>query len=332
MATPRPRRGNSFLGASRRLAAQHRRTLMRTPVVKRHTSPESGVLLFFRRVAPGVVILWHRVLPGLRSAGAALLWLHHTRMEGLPPGPGACRARWDGSRRPRTIAVPAYRPPHKRGGTALGASALQGRGEGQPPGTLRPVRPLARSESQRPRTRAGAGPRAAGLLGVRRRTGGMMAAPGCQARPACPRAAAGAPAPLPALWRTRVSSPPPPVATSRRRHGPAEGPAPSAPGRPLLCLATPESPSSIAAFQAGRTLLVRPCRHPLPHQADSFALIRHQHGKYAHANPSVPEIKTTAAFPEGCTRPLWKRGSKEGQPILRRSKYAKGLLHIPWGP
>ena len=38
----------------------------------------------------------------------------------------------------------------------------------------------------------------------------------------------------------------------------------AASGRPLLCCAAPESPSSITAFQAGRTLLVCPCRHPLP--------------------------------------------------------------------
>jgi hypothetical protein len=38
----------------------------------------------------------------------------------------------------------------------------------------------------------------------------------------------------------------------------------AASGRPLLCRAAPESPPSIAAFQAGRTLLVCPCRHPLP--------------------------------------------------------------------
>jgi hypothetical protein len=38
----------------------------------------------------------------------------------------------------------------------------------------------------------------------------------------------------------------------------------SASCRLLLCLAAPESTSSIAALQAGRTLLVRSCRYPLP--------------------------------------------------------------------
>ena len=46
-------------------------------------------------------------------------------------------------------------------------------------------------------------------------------------------------------------------------------------GRPLLCPATPESPSSIAAFQAGWTLLVCPCRPPLPRRG------RGTRGQYA---------------------------------------------------
>src|SRR5437016_6840733 len=58
---------------SRYLCQNPRRTLMRTPVVKRQTTPGSGFCAFFRRVGPGAVILWQRVLTWFRSAGAALM-------------------------------------------------------------------------------------------------------------------------------------------------------------------------------------------------------------------------------------------------------------------
>ena len=181
---------------------------MRTPVVKRQTSPESGFLLFFRRVDPGVVILWQRVLTWFRSAGAAISGLHHTLLAGLPPGhwrwPRAV-VRLSAPSKHRCPLLPSYaqaRRPISRRQCAPGA------GEGQPTGTMRHLRPRDRSASTRPITRAGAGHRASGLMGVRRRTGGSMAEHGCQARPSCPSAAAGAPAPLPARWRTRVRSNP----------------------------------------------------------------------------------------------------------------------------
>src|SRR4030095_14812394 len=56
-------------------------TLMRTPVVKRQTSPESGFFAFFRQLGPGAVILWQRVLTWFLSAGAAIMWLHQTLIE-----------------------------------------------------------------------------------------------------------------------------------------------------------------------------------------------------------------------------------------------------------
>ena len=61
------------------------RTLMRTPVVKRHTPPRSGFSSFFPLgFKLSVVRLWQRVLASLPSAGAPTR-LHHTRMEALSP-------------------------------------------------------------------------------------------------------------------------------------------------------------------------------------------------------------------------------------------------------
>jgi hypothetical protein len=135
------RRTHAYLGAN---------ALMRTPVVKRQTSPESGFLLFFRRVAPGVVILWQRVLTWFRSAGAALMWLHQTLIEGLPPVQGDCRELWYGSRRPRNISVPSYRPTQKRGCTLLCPSEYQARvrGSTQSPSVTSAIGPGARAGVQ----------------------------------------------------------------------------------------------------------------------------------------------------------------------------------------
>ena len=85
MATPRPRRRGDSLGGSRGLAAQHRRTLMRPPVVKRQTTPQSGFCALFREAlghalsVSGHVFRLHccRLVPPTGR--------HHTRMEGLPP-------------------------------------------------------------------------------------------------------------------------------------------------------------------------------------------------------------------------------------------------------
>jgi len=50
-------------------------------------------VLFFRRGDPGAVILWQRVLAWLRSAGAAIMWPHHTHIEGRPPSMAITESR-----------------------------------------------------------------------------------------------------------------------------------------------------------------------------------------------------------------------------------------------
>jgi hypothetical protein len=114
------------------------RTLMRTPVVKRQTSPESGFFAFFPPCRS-----WCRHPLATCSDLVSLGWcgahaLHHTRIEGRPP----LWWRWPravgGSRRPRNFSVPSYRPLQKRGSISLCASELQVRGRGstrQPSGT-----------------------------------------------------------------------------------------------------------------------------------------------------------------------------------------------------
>jgi hypothetical protein len=69
----------------RHLMHQPGRTLMRTPVVKRHTTPKSGFLVFFRRVGPGVVSLSQRVLTWFPCSGTDTLCLHQTLIEALSP-------------------------------------------------------------------------------------------------------------------------------------------------------------------------------------------------------------------------------------------------------
>ena len=70
------------------------RTLMRTPVVKRQTSPQSGFFTFFRQRDPGSILLWQRVLTGFLSAGTAIMWLHQTLLEGRPPGEWRLQRTW----------------------------------------------------------------------------------------------------------------------------------------------------------------------------------------------------------------------------------------------
>jgi hypothetical protein len=47
--------------------------------------PLERIFCFFPRRKPGAVPLWPRVLACFLSAGTALMWLHHARIEGLPP-------------------------------------------------------------------------------------------------------------------------------------------------------------------------------------------------------------------------------------------------------
>jgi hypothetical protein len=60
---------------------------MRTPFVKRHPTPRSGVGAFFRFPGPGAVCSPSRVLTALPWAGAPLAWRPQTRLAALsPPG------------------------------------------------------------------------------------------------------------------------------------------------------------------------------------------------------------------------------------------------------
>ena len=67
-------------------------TIMRTPVVKRHTPPKSGFFAFFRR-SSGAVILWQRVRTSFPPRGAGGTWLHQTLLEVLSP----CERRLQGA-------------------------------------------------------------------------------------------------------------------------------------------------------------------------------------------------------------------------------------------
>jgi hypothetical protein len=106
------------------------RTLMRTPVVKRQTSPESGFFAFFPPCRS-----WCNHPLATCSDLVSLGWcgahgLHHTLIEGLPPSPWRWPRAVGGSRRPRNISVPSYRPMQKRGSISLCASEVQGRVRG----------------------------------------------------------------------------------------------------------------------------------------------------------------------------------------------------------
>ena len=112
---------------------------MRTPVVKRQTSPESGFCQFFPLCfRSSVVRLWQRVpssfplLVRQRGCTTHVLRVSHHR-------DGGYRECEHGSLRPRNFAVPSYRPTQRRGCTSACASEAQGRGRGStrsPSGTF----------------------------------------------------------------------------------------------------------------------------------------------------------------------------------------------------
>jgi hypothetical protein len=56
--------------------------------------PESGLFAFFRQRDPGAVILWQRVLTWFLSAGAAIMGLPQTLLEGLPPSSWRLQRAW----------------------------------------------------------------------------------------------------------------------------------------------------------------------------------------------------------------------------------------------
>ena len=106
------------------------RTLMRTPVVKRQTTPRSGFFAFFPPCRA-----WGSHPLATCSDLVSLGWcgehgLHQTLIESLPPSYWRLPKAMGGSRRPRNISVPSYRPMQKRGYISLCASEVQVRGRG----------------------------------------------------------------------------------------------------------------------------------------------------------------------------------------------------------
>ena len=108
------------------------RTLMRTPFVKRQTSPGSGFCTFFPPCRS-----WGSHPLATCSDVVSLGWcsahgLHQTLIEGLPPSPWRWPRAVVGSLRPSNISVPSYRPMQKRGDISLCASEVQVRVRGSP--------------------------------------------------------------------------------------------------------------------------------------------------------------------------------------------------------
>jgi hypothetical protein len=115
-----------------------------------------------------------------------------------------CRATRHAPRRPRHLSGPSYRPTQQGGCTSAVRQCVPGAGEGPHTATVCGCRRVSRSGSRRPIQRAGAGYRASGRMGVRRRR--EPAGPS----PVSPGASSGAPVrpqarPLPALHRGGTS-------------------------------------------------------------------------------------------------------------------------------
>jgi hypothetical protein len=141
------------------VAEQHgspgpRRTRMRPLVVKRPTTPRSGLLLFFRRVGLGAGGLRFRALTAFPS-------LQYRQPLSAPHTSGGAlalalaRAEAHEPLRPRNISVPSYRPPHQGGDTGAVRQCAAGAGEGQYTSALGDHRRRSRSRSGGPITRRG---------------------------------------------------------------------------------------------------------------------------------------------------------------------------------
>ena len=172
-------------------------TLMRSPVVKGHTTPESGLFDFlplWLRIS--VVSPWQRVLSslpsGVHQGGGPT---HVLRVARRAADAGSDRL--GESLRPRPVSVPAYRPLPSRGSTVVVARESQARERG------RPRQPVATSAG-------GAGARAGGQATRRAQGERPRCASACnharqQPVPSTPRRrirassreARGSPAPLP---------------------------------------------------------------------------------------------------------------------------------------
>jgi hypothetical protein len=92
----------------------HGLTLMRPPLVKRHTTSMSGSFPLFHAGDGGVRT---RELTSFRCAGAEATCLHHTRIEALSPARWRLHRASGGPVRPRNLSVPSYRPIQRGGCT-----------------------------------------------------------------------------------------------------------------------------------------------------------------------------------------------------------------------
>jgi len=104
----------------------------RPPVVKRQTTPRSGFFAFFPPWRS-----WCSHPLATCSDLVSLGWcgahgLHHTRIEGRAPSQWRLPRAVVGSRRPRNLSVPSYRPMQKKGYRSLCASEVQVRVRGSP--------------------------------------------------------------------------------------------------------------------------------------------------------------------------------------------------------
>jgi hypothetical protein len=160
------------------------RTLMRPPVVKRQTLPKSGFCQFFPlcfrpsavRLSGNVFCLHFRPLVHPRDCTKHFLRVSRHR-------DGGDRAGWYSSLCPRNFSVPSYRPTQTRGCTSSCASEAQVRVRGStrsPSGAVAPNTGVGAGVQSHA---AGSGPSADVLLGVQRRSGGILAEHGLPADP-----------------------------------------------------------------------------------------------------------------------------------------------------
>jgi len=121
---------------------------MRPPVVKRPTFPRSGGCSFVPR-------WWSRRRRPLATCSGGISPCRCRPNVSAPhPSGGAvtiervrAERRWDRPLRPRNVAVPAYRPPQRRGCTEVVRQFGPGSGEGQPTAPERASRRIARRRS-----------------------------------------------------------------------------------------------------------------------------------------------------------------------------------------
>lgn len=144
------------------------RTLMRSPVVKRQTLPQSGFFpIFFRRTAgrapsiPGHVFCLHCRLLGHQRGGTTHCW------RGARRGAAECRDDAGWALRPSNFSGPSYRPRQRSRCTGAVRQCVPGSGEGPPPSTRHDDRWMYESRSGGPSQGKGSGCTAYGLVGVR---------------------------------------------------------------------------------------------------------------------------------------------------------------------